>query len=100
MTESYGPENWRIYEAVHGLEQLEGPVARKSAASGIETELPQMVPDVARNGYDNLAFNVWHGDAELLAHLPHHLEGEPLEKGVSYVSLLELEAVFDCERYE
>ena len=39
-------------------------------------------------------FNVWYGDAKLMAHLPHHLERETFQKGVSDVPLLKLKAVF------
>ena len=54
-----------------------------------------MVPYVIRNGNGDRPFNIGHCDAELLAHLPHHVKREAFQEGIPYVPLLEVQVVLD-----
>ena len=76
VPQSYDPQNWSVDQAVHGLKELERIIEYGTVSMGIETQLREDEPDIARDRDDHLAFNVWNCDAELLAHLPHHFETE------------------------
>ena len=66
----------------------------------IEALVMQMVPDVTGDGNEYMPLHVWHGDAESLAHLTHHIEAEAFQEGIADVPLLQIKMVFYRERHQ
>ena len=60
-----------------------------------ETQFGKNIPDIARGDDNHLAFDVWHSDAEWMAHAPHNAEREAFEENIPDVPLLELELMLD-----
>ena len=88
MTECDAPKDRCIYQAVHGLKELEGVPVTVANLLCMDAKIRQVPPDVAGHCNDHLAFDVWHCDAELLAHLPHHIALTAFQEGIVNAPLL------------
>ena len=75
------PQEWRVVETIHGLEQLE---AVKTSSLGTrtasKTELAKVEPDVTWDRDEDLSVHRRHRDSEILTHHGDVLEGNTLEK--------------------